>query len=49
MTYVRLMIDHRVRYPCHVGRDGIVRPSVDNETLGSFIFHVIIPSFLSFI
>ncbi|CAF1254601.1 unnamed protein product, partial [Rotaria sordida] len=31
-------IIHRVRNPRHVGKDGIVRPSVAHETLGSFIF-----------
>ncbi|CAF0900458.1 unnamed protein product [Adineta steineri] len=29
---------HRIRTPRHVGRDGIVRPSIAHETLGHFIF-----------
>ena len=39
-------IIHRQRNPRHVGRDGLVRPSIAHETLGNFIFHVNISSFL---
>jgi hypothetical protein len=31
---------HRVRSPRHVGRDGIVRPSIAHETLGKYLFDV---------
>lgn len=31
---------HRVRNPRHIGRDGLVRPSIPHETLGNFIFNV---------
>jgi len=31
-------IVHRIRNRRHVGRDGLVRPSIDHETLANFIF-----------
>ena len=31
---------HRVRNPRHIGRDGLVRPSIAHETLGNYIFDV---------
>jgi vacuolar protein sorting-associated protein 13A/C len=31
-------IIHRIRNPRHIGRDGLVRPSIAHETLGNFIF-----------
>ncbi|CAF1687443.1 unnamed protein product, partial [Adineta ricciae] len=32
------IIIHRIRHPRHIGRDGIVRPSIAHETLGKFIY-----------
>ena len=31
-------IVHRIRNPRHIGRDGLVRPSIAHETLGNYIF-----------
>ncbi len=31
-------IVHWIQNPLHIGRDGLVRPSIANETLGNFIF-----------
>lgn len=31
---------HRVRNARHIGRDGLVRPSIPHETLGNFIYNV---------
>ena len=36
---------HRIRNPRHVGRDGLVRPSIAHETLGNYIFDVCFISF----
>jgi len=30
----------RVRYPRHVGRDGLVRPYISHEAMGFFILNV---------
>ncbi|UJR24151.1 hypothetical protein I4U23_027117 [Adineta vaga] len=32
------IVIHRIRNPRHIGRDGIVRPSIAYETLGRFIY-----------
>jgi hypothetical protein len=34
-------IIRRVRYPRHVGRDGLVRPYVAHDALGFYILNVI--------
>jgi vacuolar protein sorting-associated protein 13A/C len=33
-------IIHRIRTPRHIGRDGLVRPSIAHETLGNYLFDV---------
>jgi hypothetical protein len=39
-TVTQEEVVHRVRHPRHVGRDGIVRPSIAYEKRGYFIFNV---------
>ncbi|CAF4325780.1 unnamed protein product, partial [Adineta steineri] len=38
----------RVRYPRHVGRDGLVRPYISHEAMGFFILNVIILVYILF-
>ena len=33
-------IIHRIRHPRHIGRDGLVRPSIAHETFGNYLFDV---------
>jgi len=33
-------IIHRIRHPRHIGRDGLVRPTIAREAFGNYIYAV---------